>query len=204
MKPFSEKPGAKWLTARHNLAAFRLIAALMLLAQRKRVPDPGADVRTAYVLDRHQSALENFTLAFLFNTLIAVYAAAWLQLTLRLSPAALFWMLPLMFLFAPGVYQLLFHPLGLLLAVLVRAGAVKTAQVVRIQTWTFYLLMTVVAVFAFASTAWVRWAGLLWLALLAANGVAAVVMLAIAPFVKSLEERMGGGSFDVSYWDSAA
>jgi hypothetical protein len=204
MRPFSENPEAKWLPARHNLAAFRLLAAIVLTLQRKRPRRPAVDLRTAYVLDRHQSALENFTLALLFNTFITVYVGAWLQSGFGLPPARLFWLSPLLFVMAPAVYQLLFHPLGLLLAVLVRSGRVRTTQVVRVQTWTFYLLMNGFALVALRAGSWVRWAGMVWLALLTANAAAAVVMLALSPFVKSLEERMGGGSFDVSYWDSAA
>jgi hypothetical protein len=204
MRPFTENPGAKWLPARHNLAAFRLLAAIVLTLQGRRPRQPKGDLRTAYVLDRHQSALENFTLAALFNTFITVYMAAWLQSRFGLSVATLLWLSPLLFVMAPGVYQLLFHPLGLLLAVLVRSELVRTTQVVRIQTWTFYLLMTGIALLTLRAGTWVRWAGIVWLALLTANAAAALLMLAISPFMKSLEQRMGGGSFDVSYWDSAA
>jgi hypothetical protein len=204
MRPFTENPGAKWLPSRHNLAVFRLLAAIVLMRQRRGPRRPEGVLRTAYVLDRHQSALENFTLALLFNSLITVYFAAWLQLRFSLSPVTLFWLMPLLFILAPGVYQLLFHPLGLLLAGLVRWRLVGRQQVARIQTGMFYLLMTGIALLALRSETWVRWAGVFWLALLTANAAAAVVMLAVSPFMKSLEERMGGGSFDVSYWDSAA
>ena len=157
----------KWLPSRHHFALARLIALLML----KTTPRPAGDVdRAVFAVDRHQSTAEAYAVSILFTAITTSYIAALLPLA---TPLALLAALPL----ALIVVQLLVVGGGLVL----RSMSATSA---------FMMLCAVAASLYFATrTTWVRFAAYAFLAVVALNAIAFVVMWLLRDRVRELELR---------------
>ncbi|MEK6374176.1 MAG: hypothetical protein AABO58_15925 [Acidobacteriota bacterium] len=157
----------KWLPSRHHFALARLIALMML----KTTPRPAADVdRVMFAVDRHQSTAENYAVSILFTAITTCYIATMLPLA---APLALVSALPL----ALIAIQILLVAGGLI----VRSIAANSA---------FMMLCAVAASLYFATrTTWVRFAAYTFLAVVALNAIAFVVMWLLRDRVRELELR---------------
>jgi hypothetical protein len=156
----------RWLPSRHHFALARLIALVML----KATP-PAKDVdRVIFAVDRHQSTAENYTVSILFTVISTCYIAALIPLA---TPLALLVALPL----AQIAIQLLIVGGGLI----VRSMAANSA---------FMMLTAVTASLYFATRAtWVRFPAYAFLAIVALNAIAFVVMWLLRDRVRALELR---------------
>lgn len=155
----------KWLPSRHHFALARLIALMML----KNTARPADVDRVIFAIDRHQSAAENYAVSILFTAITTAYIAALLPAT----PLALLAALPL----ALIAIQILLVAGGLM----VRSMRANSA---------FMMLCAVAASLYFATrTTWVRFAAYAFLALVALNAIAFVVMWLLRDRVRELERR---------------
>lgn len=157
----------KWRPSRHHFALARLIALMML----KTTPRPAGDVdRVIFAVDRHQSSAENFAVSILLTLITTCYIAALLPLA---APLALLAALPL----ALIAIQILVVGGGLIVRSLVANSA-------------FMMLCAVAASLYFATrTTWVRFAAYTFLAVVALNAIAFVVMWLLRDRVRELELR---------------
>jgi len=157
----------KWLPSRHHFALARLFALAMLTT----TPPPPSDVdRIIFAVDRHQSTAENYAVSILFTVIVTCYVAALLPMA---APLALLVALPL----AQIAIQILIVSGGLI----VRSMAANSA---------FMMLSAVAASLYFATrTTWVRFPAYAFLAIVALNAVAFVVMWLLRDRVRALELR---------------
>jgi len=84
MTTFLRNPNAKWLPSRHRHALARLVAFVIL--SRYGEGSPSSDV--AYIVNRDQSAVENYAIATWVTLTVACYLAPFVTWWLAL-PAAL-------------------------------------------------------------------------------------------------------------------
>jgi len=164
---------AHWLPARYNFAIFRLYG-LVRMRFAKATP---ADV--AMVVDRHQSAIENFTVG------------AWTTLTLAafvVSVLVRTWALPFALVAAIPIALVLMHvPILTFGAVFMRRG-----NNLRMNSIVLILTMSGASLHFAGSTSWVRFAAWQFLAVLAINGIAAVVALVLQGPIERTAAAVGG------------
>jgi hypothetical protein len=157
----------KWLPSRHRFALMKLIG--FLLSSRRQRPEPR---RVIYVVDRDQSAVENYGLAIVYFTVTTCYIAA------LLPPPAFLAAVPL----AAIAVELPMYLIGAAILPLWRDKQTLHSIVMMA------LLIAASAYFA-TRTTWVHFVAFAFLALVAVNAVAAVVMFALRNRVRELERR---------------
>lgn len=156
----------KWLPSRHHFALARLIALAMCHPERSE----GSSEHAMFAIDRHQSTAENYAVSILYTAITTCYIAALLPLW---TPIALVAALPL----AMIAIQLLVIGGGLVLRTMAASSA-------------FMMLCAVAASLYFATyTTWVRFPAYAFLAVVALNAVAYVVMWLLRDRVRELELR---------------
>lgn len=156
----------KWLPSRHHFALARLIALAML-----RPKPPADDVdHVVFAVDRHQSTAENYAVSILYTVITTCYIAALLPLS---TPLALLVAVPL----AQIAIQMLIVGGGLVLRTMTANSA-------------FMMLAAIAASLYFATRAtWVRFPAYAFLAVVALNAIAFVIMWLLRDRVRALELR---------------
>jgi hypothetical protein len=176
---------ARWLPSRFNFALFRLYA-LFRLRTAKREERP-----MMFVIDRHQSAAENYLVAI------------WL-----LATVSCFFAAPLAGRFSPLVAAAIAVPLGsaALQALLCSVGYFVTPAIRRLtrmpEQWTLRVDSAIVMFGIFAAAlyfasqpSWVRMAAWQFLVLFALNAIAAVALLPFRSSLRRLDVEFGGVPF---------
>ena len=174
MKIVRGRENARWLPSRHNFALFRL-AAYWKLRSLARLRD---DHPVILVIDRHQSAIETFSVsAWVFATLTCFIAA-----TLFAS-----WPIPLALVVAIPVAMVVVElPLvvGLLFP---RAG-------IRVQSFAMMSLLIGAAAWLATKSSWARFAAWQFLGVVAVNAIVAVVVFLLRDSIAQLEHEVIGGA----------
>ena len=164
---------AHWLPARYNFAIFRLYG-LVRMRFAKAAP---ADV--AMVVDRHQSAIENFTVG------------AWTTLTLAAFVVSVLvntWTLSLALVAAIPIALVLMHIPILTFGIVF----IRRENNLRLNSIVLMLTMTGASLYFARSTSWVRFAAWQFLAVLAINGIAALAALLLQGAMTRTEAAVGG------------
>lgn len=169
---------ARWLPSRYNFALFRLYGLTRMLNAK---PAP-ADV--AMVVDRHQSAGENFTVGAWTTLTLAAYVASVLSGS---------WGLVLAIVASLPVAILLMHvPIIFFGVVFIRRG-----NNLRLSSMIMMTLLTGAAVHFARDPSWVRFAAWQFLAVLTINGIAAVAVLLMRGVIARVESSVGGYSSEL-------
>jgi hypothetical protein len=168
-----DRPEARSLPSRHRFALARLIAFVRLRSER-----PAADRPEHLVLpiDRDQSAVEVYTIAVWVFLTTASYFAASLPLPLLLAILAA---IPLTFLalHVPVVGGGL--ALRLLLGDKDHVSIISAGGMAMLLIWSLFVAR---------SATWARYAAWFFLAVLAGNGVAKVILWLLNPRVQAAED----------------
>jgi hypothetical protein len=165
---------ARWLPSRHNFALFRLAAYLKLRTARPERRD------IIMVIDRHQSAFENYVVAaWTFFTVTCIIAATLFRtLALPMALAAA----------VPTALVIIEIPIYV-------TGAVLTAwkgNHLQAQSIAFMLMLTATAAWLATKTSWVRFVAWQFLGLVALNAIAAAAVFLLRGSIARLENAVGG------------
>lgn len=173
MNVIRDDPAARWLPSRFQFATMRLVAAVRLATMRRR--PPGEPIMLA--VERGQSAFENHAVSVLLWIATSMFSAAALQ------PRLPWWIaLPLAAAGAPWLLQLPLMITGLVL---------PSGNHQRINGAVILALLLAAAVWAFSQDSWVHYAGAAFLSIAAVNALASAAMVALRPWVRSLESTCG-------------
>ena len=178
MKVVRDCPEARHLPTRHNLALFRLLAALRVPSPRPRGeggrrPDGG---RCTFTIDRHQSNVETFTVAAIAWIVSSAYVAHALSSLLPLAAALLI--------------GLVMSPLVMQLPMFV-SGIVGRNRV-ELNSIVLMALLTLASAYYATAQAWVRWPARGFLALVVANAAAAPIAWLLRGRFAEMESRCAG------------
>jgi hypothetical protein len=159
----------KWLPSRHRFALMRLVGFL-LSNRRPPVPRPLSPV--IYVIDRDQSAIETYGLSIVYFTVTTCYIAA------LLPPRAFLAAIPLAF-------------IAIQLPICVSGALILPKWRNNEATNSAMLMALIIAASLYFATrpSWVRFVAFAFLALVAANALAAAVMFALRDKVREQERR---------------
>lgn len=181
MRIVRSRADARWLPSRHNFALFRLLA---YLRGRNAKPEPADAI---LIVDRHQSAFENYAVS------------AWVLFTLTCYLAAtLFasWPVPLALAAALPVAAVAAHVPFFLAAALLAPFPIRDQTHLRIQS--FLMMLTLLATSAWFATrpSWVRFVAWQFLGFAALNAIAAAIVFALRGPIARMENAIGGASFE--------
>lgn len=176
---FTARTDARHLPSRHRFALFRLAAFLRLRGAR-----PVSDPTRLYFVDRDQSAFEQYAIAaWVFSTTAGLLCAA-------LTRAWPWWAaFPVAMVLAGLSLQLPVVVLGVVFTLLERLTGRTMNRMQLISRFTLAVVM-VASALSFQSSSWPRWVGAQFLGLVAANGLAAAVMLLLRRRVITLEQEL--------------
>jgi hypothetical protein len=173
---------ARWFPSRHNFALFRLAAFLRL---RHAPPEPR---NVILVIDRHQSAAETWLVMSWVTLTLACYLAVTVFVDWNVAVALLVSLpLAIALLEVPAIVS------ALTIAPAWRALRGADADSIRINGIVVMLLFVAASAFFATHPTWVRFVAWLFLALLALNGIAAVVVFSLRGSIAQLEAAIGGG-----------
>jgi hypothetical protein len=164
MKVIRDRADARWLPSRHHFALFRLFAFLRMRSVKPE-PRPGLML----VVDRDQTAAEHHGVSLWIVLTVTCYVAATLFATWPVALA-----LPVAFVLAAGAIEVPVVLGGLVLPA--RANSVLVMLV----------LIAAAAYFATQRT-WVRFAAWQFLALVALNALAAMIVFLLREPIARLE-----------------
>ena len=160
---------ARWFPSRHNLALFRLFAFLRL---RRAQPEYRDEI---LVIDRHQSATETWMVMCWLIATLACYLAVTLFAGWHLAIAlAISLPLSIALLEVPAIVS------ALTIAPFARDG-------IRVNGIVVMLLFTAASAYFATRPTWVRFVAWQFLALLALNAIAAVIVYALRDAIAQLE-----------------
>jgi hypothetical protein len=177
MKLVHGNAAAHWLPSRHNFALFRLLAYLRL---RNARPLP-AEVILG--IDRHQSNTETWTVTAWVTVMATIFIATVFAVPLALS-----------FILAVLGFQVALITSGLTLAPLWNAVTRLDTPGVKVSSFAIMALLAAGAAYCTTRPTWVRFAGWQFLAMLALNAVAAVIVFLLRGPIAQLEATVGGVS----------
>ncbi len=164
---------ARWLPSRFNFALFRLYAFLRM---KNAKPEP-ADV--ALVIDRHQNPIESAVVSTWTTATLACYAAA-----------TLFASWPLVLGLLAGV------PVAIICLeiplVVVGVPLRRRRNNIPVNSFVLMSLLIGAAVYFARAQSWVRFAGWQFLAFVALNAVAAVIVFLLRGSIAEMEGAAGG------------
>jgi hypothetical protein len=169
---------ARWFPSRHNFALFRLAAYLKL---RRASPEHWDGTM---VIDRHQSAAETWLVMSWMTLTFACYLAVTLFAGWHIAPALLVSMPLAIVLFeVPAIISALtiapvFHISGS-----------------RVNGFVIMLLFSAVSAYFARHPSWIRFVAWQFLALMALNAVAVMVVFPLRHSIARLEAEVGGASF---------
>jgi hypothetical protein len=149
----------RWLPSRHRFALMKLVAFALAPRRTAHGPRPTA----IYAIDRDQSAIESYGLAILYPTIVACHLAAILPVWAAI-------------LLAPIAIQIPIYISGIFILPKWRDNTTAHSR----------MMMTLLIAASIALRSPVAWA---FLALVAANALAAVVMFILRERVRELERR---------------
>jgi hypothetical protein len=178
MRVVRGRADARWMPSRYTFALCRLFAFVKMRNGKAETAD------VAFVADRHQSAAENFTVG------------AWIILTLSAYVAAMLtrW-------WSPPVALLAALPIALLLIQLSVAAVgiilIRRENNVRVSSVVLMAWMTAASAYFARSQSWVRFAAWQFLAVLALNAIAAIVVLLMRDAIADVESSLGGFSSEL-------
>jgi len=172
-----------WIPSRHRYALFRLIAYLRLA----RTPAESCvrDERRVLAIDRDQSSVETYTIAVFVWLLVAAFVTAMLSNRLIL-PVAIAASIPL----AALLFSVAVVVTGIAIAPALHAlGLPRGASDIVPNTWVFLTSVFLASSYFALSSGWVRYPAWLFLAVVAMNGAASVVLLLLRTRVREAEAR---------------
>jgi hypothetical protein len=164
MKVIRDRADARWLPSRHHFALFRLFAFLRMRSAKPE-PRPGLIL----VVDPDQTAAEHHGISLWIVSTVTCYVAATLFAT---WPAAL--ALPVAFVVAAGAIE-----------VPVVLGGLALPS--RGNSLLLMVLLIAVAAYFATQRTWVRFAAWQFLALIALNAVAAMIVFLLREPIARLE-----------------
>lgn len=164
---------ARWLPSRHSLALFRL-AAFVRLSMARAEP-----AEVTLFIDPHQSAVESYAVSIWYSLTTLAFVAAVLPWPLPVSIAAA---IPLSMI----VIQIPLYVVGLAIAPLF----VRDENRQRFVSGGMLLVHIAAAAFFATQPSWVRFAGWVVLAPVAANAIAAVLAFFLRGAIAKLEARV--------------
>jgi len=190
MKAHVEVPEGRWLPSRYRYAIFRLMAFLMLRrADPARSSAPGR--RYVLIVDRDQNPIESFTLSLFVVIWCSVGLAIAASDYFAIPPPLAAGLFPILLLVMPLIIQAVLYLVAGIMAISRRAGLPLAEPNHRVQTAVFFILMCAAAAIASGSgrppLVIVGWC---WLALLALNGAAALLMRALNSMVAAAEAQL--------------
>jgi hypothetical protein len=160
---------ARWFPSRHNFALFRLAAYLRLRRARPEVRD------VFLVIDRHQSATETWMVMCWLIATLACYLAVSLFAGWHVAIAlAIALPLSVALLEVPALIS------ALTIAPFARDG-------IRVNSIVVMLLFTAASAYFAMRPTWVRFIAWQFLAVLALNAIAAVIVFALRDPIAQLE-----------------
>lgn len=173
MKVVRGRADARWLPSRYSFALFRLYGFLRMRFARPQTAG------VALIIDRNQSAAENFTVGAWILLTLAAYVAATL---------ARWWTLPGALLAAIPVALLLINATVVIIGVLL----IHRGNNLRMNSIVLITMMTGAAGHFAREQSWVRFAAWQFLAVLALNALAAVFVLLLRNAMAEAESTLGG------------
>ncbi|MFL6244956.1 MAG: hypothetical protein ACJ74H_02945 [Thermoanaerobaculia bacterium] len=169
MKLVRGRADARWLPSRHNFALFRLAAFLRL---RRAAPEHR---NVILVIDRHQSALETWTVMLWLIVTLACYLAVTLFASWPVT-IALITSLPIAF--------VLLEVPAIISALVI---APFTSNGIRANSIAVMLLFTAASAYFATHATWIRFVAWHFLTVLALNAVAAMIVFASRGAIAQLE-----------------
>ena len=180
---------AHWFPSRHNFALFRLAAYLCL---RRAKPEHHEGI---LIIDRHQSATETWLVMSWMTLTFACYLAATLFADWHLA-LALPVSLPLavVLLEVPAILSALtiaplFHSIAR-----ARASSIRVTNGFRVNGVVIMLLFSAASAYFARHPSWIRFVAWQFLALLALNAIAAMIVFPLRHSIARLEAAVGGVS----------
>jgi hypothetical protein len=175
MKMVQGNAAARWLPSRHNLALFRLLAWLRL---RNARPTPSAVILG---IDRHQSNSETWIVTVWMLVMATIFVGEVLSVPL-----------PLALVIAVAGFQAALITSGLTVAPLWNAVTRLGTPGVKVSSFVIGAMLTAGAAYCTTRPTWVRFAGWHFLAMLALNALAAVIVFLLRDSIAHLETSVGG------------
>ena len=176
MKIVRGRADARWLPSRHNFALFRLGAFLRLRRAKPEYRD------VILVIDRHQSAFETWTVMCWLIATLACYLAVTLfanwHVVLGLAVSL---PLAIALLEVPAIVSAL-------------TIAPFTHDKIHVNGTVVMLLFAAASVYFATRPAWIRFVAWQFLALLALNAIAAVVVFALRDAIAQIEGGVTSGT----------
>jgi hypothetical protein len=178
-----DRADARCFPSRHNLALFRLAAYLCL---RRAKPEQSDGI---LIIDRHQSAAETWLVMSWVTLTFACYLAATLFVDWHIA-LALPVSLPLavVLLEVPAILS------ALTIAPLLQAIARNRTNGVRVNGVVIMLLFSAASAYFARHPSWIRFVAWQFLALLALNAIAAMIVFPLRHSIAHLEAQVGGAS----------
>ncbi len=164
---------ARWLPSRHRFALFRLYAFLRL---QNAPPEPRDGL--VMIVDRDQTAVEHHGVSLWIALTVTCYLAATVFSRWPLPVA-----LPVAFLLSPIAIH----------APLLSIGALTLGNR-RLNSFMLMSAFVALAIYFARHSSWARFAAWQFLALVALNGIAAVILFALRDPIARLERGVLSGS----------
>jgi hypothetical protein len=168
---------ARRLPSRHRFALFRLAA---FLASRNAQPEPA---NVSLFLDRDQNAIDHYAASLWIVLTLTCYTAGTLFAGWPVAAA-----LAISFPIAAAALQALIVFVGLV------AGPAAAARRHRMSSFVMMALLMVLAAHFARGTSWVRFAAWQFLAVIALNALAAVIVYLLRRPIARLESAVIGGA----------
>jgi hypothetical protein len=178
-----DRADARWFPSRHNFALFRLAAYLCLRRARPEHRDG------ILIIDRHQSVTETWLVMSWVTLTLACYLAATLFVDWHIA-LALPVSLPLavVLLEVPAILS------ALTIAPLFHSIARASTNGVRVNGVVIMLLFSAASAYFARHPSWIRFVAWQFLALLALNAIAAMIVFPLRHSIARLEAQVGGAS----------
>lgn len=182
MKFVRGRADARWFPSRHNTALFRLIAYLRLRGAQREQRD------VIMVVDRHQSATETWLImSWLIGTL-----ACYLAVTIFVD-----WPIALAFPVSVAIAIPLLEVPAIVSALTIAPlwnAITRGTDNIRVNSFVVMTLFAIASAYFAMRDSWVRFVAWQFLALVAINAVAAIVIYPLRGAIARLEADFGGAS----------
>lgn len=167
---------ARWFPSRHNFALFRLAAFLRL---RRARPEPCDAI---LIIDRNQSATENWLVMSWVTLTLACYLAATIFVDWHIA-LALATSLPL----AIALLEVPAFASALTIAPIWSAITRRDTNGIRVNSVVVMLLFIAASAYFATHSTWIRFVAWQFLALLVLNAIAAVIVFSLRDSIARLE-----------------
>lgn len=183
MRIVRDRAEARWFPSRHNFALFRLAAYLCL---RRARPEQRGGI---LVIDRHQSTMETWLVMSWVTLTFACYLATTLFVDWHIAlalPVSL--PLAIVLLEVPAILS------ALTIAPLFESIAGARTNGFRVNGVVIMLLFSAASAYFARHPSWIRFVAWQFLALLALNAIAAMIVFPLRHSIARLEAQVGGAS----------